>query len=75
MEHLKLGQVFLAGHSLGGAVAQAFALKDADRLKGLILISTFSGNILDFIRGHSGWRAWTRRATSLAGRIWGLLQR
>ena len=40
MDQLGLGRVFLAGHSLGGAVAQAFALHDPKRLKGLILIST-----------------------------------
>lgn len=40
MDQLKLGRVFLAGHSLGGGVAQAFALHDPKRLKGLILIST-----------------------------------
>lgn len=28
-----------------------------------------NGKILDFIRGHSGWRAWKRRTRSLAKRI------
>lgn len=176
MDQLGLGQVFLVGHSLGGAVTQTFALHDPKRLKGLILISTtaklnppidaasftrfllgslqsllsacppsvfindvavgtgfdlrkeveglslptliLSGSedrltppedaeklhkairgsrlellqgaghmlpleapewvnekILDFVKAHSGWRAWTGRGTSLPRRLRGLLQR
>jgi pimeloyl-ACP methyl ester carboxylesterase len=40
VETAKLGKVVLGGHSMGGAVAQAFALSDPERLDGLILVGT-----------------------------------
>lgn len=40
LEYLDAGPVFVAGHSLGGAVAQLLAARHPDRVKGLILIST-----------------------------------
>jgi pimeloyl-ACP methyl ester carboxylesterase len=40
VEALDLPTVVLGGHSMGGAVAQAFALAHADRLAGLVLIGT-----------------------------------
>jgi len=40
VETAKLGKVVLGGHSMGGAVAQAFALSDPERLHGLILVGT-----------------------------------
>lgn len=40
LEVLGDGPVFVAGHSLGGAVAQVLALRHPQRVKGLILIST-----------------------------------
>ncbi|MFH1131257.1 MAG: alpha/beta hydrolase [Pseudomonadota bacterium] len=39
-EKLGLGCFVLAGHSMGGAIAQHFALEYADRLEGLILMAT-----------------------------------
>jgi pimeloyl-ACP methyl ester carboxylesterase len=40
VEEAKLGRIVLGGHSMGGAVAQAFALSHPDRLDGLILVGT-----------------------------------
>lgn len=40
LESLGLGRVVLGGHSMGGAVALAFALSHPDRLAGLILVGT-----------------------------------
>jgi pimeloyl-ACP methyl ester carboxylesterase len=40
LEHLDTGPVFVAGHSLGGAVAQLLAARRPDMVKGLVLIST-----------------------------------
>lgn len=39
-ESLGLGRFVLLGHSMGGAVAQLFALKYPDRLAGLVLMAT-----------------------------------
>jgi len=39
-ETAQLGKVVLGGHSMGGAVAQAFALAHPERLDGLILVGT-----------------------------------
>ncbi len=39
-ERLGLGKYVLAGHSMGGAVAQLFALAYPERLAGLVLIAT-----------------------------------
>ncbi len=36
--HLKLGRFTLAGNSMGGGVAWAYALKHPDRLEGLVLV-------------------------------------
>lgn len=40
LERLQTGPVFVAGHSLGGAVAQLLAMRHPDMVKGLILVST-----------------------------------
>lgn len=40
LERLGTGPVFVAGHSLGGAVAQVLATRHPDKVKGLILVST-----------------------------------
>ncbi len=39
-EALALPPFVLAGHSMGGAIALAFALQDAERLAGLVLVGT-----------------------------------
>ena len=39
LETLNLRQVYLVGHSLGGWVATSYALKYADRVRGLILLA------------------------------------
>ena len=40
LDALKLQQVIVAGHSMGGAIAQTLALQHPDRVLGLILICT-----------------------------------
>ncbi len=55
VEALGAGGVVLAGHSMGGAIAQTFALARPDRLAGLILIATAARlpvlvRILDLLR-------------------------
>ena len=40
LDYLGLTKVFIVGHCAGGFVAQHFALRHPDRLKGLILINT-----------------------------------
>jgi pimeloyl-ACP methyl ester carboxylesterase len=54
-ESLGLGRFVLAGHSMGGAVAQHFALAYPDRLEALVLIATgarlkVAPSLLDTIR-------------------------
>lgn len=41
-DHLKLKRFFIAGHSMGGYVALAFAEKHPDMLKGIILMNSTS---------------------------------
>lgn len=43
LDHLKVGQVVLAGHSIGGYIALAFARESLGRLRGLMLVSTRPG--------------------------------
>lgn len=40
VESMKLDKLVLTGHSMGGAVAQAFALAHPERLAGLVLVGT-----------------------------------
>ncbi|NUQ37567.1 MAG: alpha/beta hydrolase [Caldilineales bacterium] len=40
LETLHLQNVFLVGHSMGGAIAQAFALSHPQQLRGLVLVAT-----------------------------------
>jgi len=42
LDRMSLEKVFLAGHSMGGAIAQTFAVNYPERLAGLILVSTGS---------------------------------
>jgi pimeloyl-ACP methyl ester carboxylesterase len=39
MDHLGMGRAILVGHSLGGAVAAAFALRHSQRVAGLVFIA------------------------------------
>ncbi len=39
LEALKLSEVYLIGHSLGSWIASSYALKNPDKVKGLVLIS------------------------------------
>jgi len=67
--------VVLAGHSLGGAIAQLYALKYPDELKGLILIGTGTRlrvrpDILESVRGmignESAWREYLETGTTIS---------
>ncbi len=67
--------VVLAGHSLGGAIAQLYGLKYADELKGLVLIGTGARlrvrpDILESVRGMIGdetaWRQYLEEGSTLA---------
>jgi pimeloyl-ACP methyl ester carboxylesterase len=40
LEHLEIDQAIIAGHSMGGFIAQEFALTAPERLRGLVLIAT-----------------------------------
>jgi len=42
LDKLKIDKAHLLGHSMGGCIAQQFALNYSERVKGLILFSTFS---------------------------------
>ena len=42
LERMNLEKVYLAGHSMGGAIVQTFALNYPEKLAGLILVSTGS---------------------------------
>ena len=40
LDALKLKRVIVAGHSMGGAIAQSMALRSAERVQGLVLMGT-----------------------------------
>lgn len=42
LDHLSISQAVVIGHSMGGAVAQAMALDAADRVRSLVLSSTWA---------------------------------
>lgn len=43
LDHLRIDRTILAGFSLGGLIAQAFALGHPERIQGLVLVSTIAG--------------------------------
>ncbi len=66
--------VVLAGHSLGGAIAQLYALKYGDELKGLVLIGTGARlrvlpDILESVKGMIGdedaWKRYLEEGSTL----------
>lgn len=59
LDHLNIGQVVLAGHSMGGYIALAFARQSIGRLIGLALISTRPG--ADTPEAANGRRALAER--------------
>ncbi len=50
VEHLGLDEVTLVGHSMGGVVAQDYAVLHPGRIRRLILVDTWPGNALDLPR-------------------------
>ena len=63
--------VILAGHSLGGAIAQLYGLKYGDEVKALVLIGTgarlkvspdFLASVKQMIYGESAWRKYVEDA-------------
>ncbi len=64
LDALKIQQAFIAGHSMGGGIAQTMALHYPQRVKGLILIGTSAklGVHPDILNGIMGE---TARVTSL----------
>ena len=47
LDHLEIARTHLAGFSLGGLIAQAFALAEPHRVEKLVLISTVAGRTAD----------------------------
>ena len=45
LDHLALRRVHMFGFSMGGAIAQEIAIRNADRLHRLVLFGTFCGGI------------------------------
>lgn len=70
LEALRLNQVYLVGHSLGGWIAASYALKYLEQVQGLILISP-EGAQIGGGRGRWRWRRWLVGRRSLV--VW-LLQ-
>ena len=67
--------VVLAGHSLGGAIAQLYGLKYGDEVKALVLIGTgarlkvspdFLASVKQMIIGESAWRRYVEDSYSAA---------
>ena len=65
MKQLDVGPVILAGHSMGGYVALAFAKNHSELLRGLVLVGTKAGK--DSVEGANA-----RRATAEAVRLKGI---
>lgn len=61
IEALNLPQVYLIGHSLGGWIAASYALKDLERVSGLVLLEP------EGVQTEGYWANW-QRARWLVGR-------
>jgi 3-oxoadipate enol-lactonase len=55
MDHLEIGSAHIAGWSMGGVIAQAFALARPDRVRKLVLISTLARPTGQFRVGVRTW--------------------
>ncbi|NJL39258.1 MAG: alpha/beta hydrolase [Leptolyngbyaceae cyanobacterium SL_5_9] len=64
LEALKLRQVYLVGHSLGGWIAASYALRFADQVKGLVLLSPEGVQLEGGDRWQ--WSRWLTRQPPLA---------
>jgi pimeloyl-ACP methyl ester carboxylesterase len=67
VESAASGRVTLVGHSLGGALAQRWALARPHRVRALVLSSSFAR--VGSVRGH-GWRRYVEQPLVLAGQRW-----
>jgi len=59
--------LILAGHSLGGALAQQWALRNPSRVSALVLSSSFAH--VGSVPGH-GWKRYVEQPIVLAGQRW-----
>jgi len=63
MDALGIEKATLAGHSMGGMIAQYFALKYPERVERLVLVATAACMMPGFMRGLAGrFAAWLARA-------------
>ena len=67
LDALKVQQVYLVGHSLGGWIATSYALKYLDRVAGLVLVAPEGVQVEGL-----GGRWWQRRLLQLSVVGWGL---
>lgn len=57
LEALKLREVYLIGHSLGGWIAASYALKYLEQVRGIVLVAP-SGVQAEKIGGNERWTRW-----------------
>ncbi|MFZ0014616.1 MAG: alpha/beta hydrolase [Acidimicrobiia bacterium] len=62
LDDMGVGQVDVVGYSMGGVIAQAFALRHPGRVRNLVLIATFAS--------HSEGYRWARRVGAVLARAW-----